>query len=321
MNPIRIELPTQFSVGPVNSYLFTEPELILVDTGVASDESWAALLAGLAANGVSIKDVQRVIVTHPHVDHFAQAARLVAEANAQIWIADLGAPWLRQPQLMWQGRIDYYRDYFLPQVDLPTEMQQMAIAYFTTVQQNSPAVPPENLTSFHVGDQLQMGGMAWDVLHMPGHASTQTCFYQPETTQFLSADMLLHKTPTPIVEQPPDGKTRQPALPLFLESLAKVEALPIDTVYPGHGDIFHNAQEVIQRQRARIAQRKEETFAHLQNGAQTASALVDVLYAHYPSQMRFAGLWMLIGYLDLLVTEGRVAVAERDGVFWYTAVS
>ena len=321
-NPIRIELPTQFAVGPVNSYLFVEPEPILIDTGVATDDSWAALTAGITAHGLTVQDIQKVIITHPHVDHFAQAHRFVEEAKAQVWIADIGHRWLLEPHTMWQGRIDYYRDYFLPQVGVPSEVEQMIIMYFTAVQQGSPPVPQNNLSTFKVGDQLQMGGLPWDVLHMPGHASTQTCFYQPETRQFLSADMLLPKTPTPVVEQPPDGKTRVPSLPIFLNSLDVVEALAIDTVYPGHGELFTNHRELIHKQRTRIHQRKEEALQLVQAGQQTAYDLVNIMYASYPTQFRFAGLWMLVGYLDLLEAEGRITVSERDdGVLLYTAVS
>lgn len=322
MKPIRIELPTEFDVGPVNSYLFVEPEPVLVDTGVASDESWAALLAGLAAHGLSIQDIQRVIITHPHIDHFGQAKRIIEQAGAQIWIADLGKDWLLQPEKMWQGRMDYYRDYFLPQVGIPAETQQMVMTYYRAVMHGSQPIAEKDLTIFHVGDQLQMGGLAWDVLHMPGHASTQTCFYQPEMRQFISADMLLPKTPTPIVERPSDGKTREPCLPLFLDSLARVEALEIDTVYPGHGEIFGEHRALIQQQRTRIHQRKEETLVLVQQGYGIPMDLTNVMYSHYPANFRFAGLWMLIGYLDLLEMEERVTVSLReDGVLWYTAVS
>ena len=31
MEPIRIELPIGWSMGSVNAYLFTEPEIVLVD--------------------------------------------------------------------------------------------------------------------------------------------------------------------------------------------------------------------------------------------------------------------------------------------------
>jgi hypothetical protein len=41
------------------------------------------------------------------------------------------------------------------------------------------------------------------------------------------------------------------------------------------------------------------------------------MYAHYPSTFRFAGLWMLIGYLDLLQAEGAIVQETVDGVWHY----
>ena len=104
--PLRIEIPMRPETGPVNAYLFTDPEVVLVDTGPASPAAWEALTAGLASHGVSAADIQRVIVSHPHHDHFAQAGRLVQEGAAQVWIAEVGAPALldRERVLAAMGR-------------------------------------------------------------------------------------------------------------------------------------------------------------------------------------------------------------------------
>jgi glyoxylase-like metal-dependent hydrolase (beta-lactamase superfamily II) len=317
MKPIRIELPTPFDVGPVNGYLFTEPEPLLVDTGVDSDESWAALQAGLSAHGLAVADLQRVIITHAHVDHFGAAARLVAHSNAQIYIADLGYTWLASPTDKWAQRITFYRDYFLAPCGLSPQAQQMVLDYMTYAAESSTPVDPERITTFKVGEQLAMGGLDWDVLHMPGHASHQTCFYQPNTRQFISADMLLHKAPTPIVEEPPDGKTRRPSLPLFLDSLTILEGLDIAIAYPGHGPLIHNPHDLIQQQRQRIDARKQEALDHIRQGCQTIIELVNAMYAHYPENGRISGLWMVVGYLDLLQAEGAVVEHEVDGVWRY----
>lgn len=317
MPPIRIELPTPFDVGPVNVYLFTGPEPLLVDTGVDSEESWAVLQAGLAEYDLGVADLQRVVITHAHVDHFGAAARLAANSNAQIFIADLGYGWLVDPKGKWQQRIAFYRDHFLAQCGLPPPAQQMVIAYMTTAAESSIPVAPERIATFKAGGQLAMGGLNWDVLHMPGHASHQTCFYQRQTRHFISADMLLHKTPTPIVEEPPAGKNRRPALPDFLDSLAKVEALSIETAYPGHGPCITNPTDLIRQQRRRIQERKQETMTLIQQGCQTVTELVNVMYAHYPEPARIAGLWMLVGYLDLLKAEGAIVEQEVGGVWYY----
>ena len=44
MEPIRLELPTDLGVGPVNAYLFTQPEVVLVDAGIKTDACWEALV-------------------------------------------------------------------------------------------------------------------------------------------------------------------------------------------------------------------------------------------------------------------------------------
>jgi glyoxylase-like metal-dependent hydrolase (beta-lactamase superfamily II) len=317
MRPIRIELPTEFDVGSVNSYLFTEPEPILVDCGVETPASWESLKAGLGQHGLTPADIRRVVVTHPHVDHFGLAAKIAALSGAQVWIADMGAKWLIDPQKHFGLRADYYREHFLIQAGLPEEMAQMVLTYFDQIAEAISPVPGECIQTFGIGDSLAMGGASWQVLHMPGHASHQTCFYQPESRQFLSADMLLPKTPTPIVERPSPNQPRQPSLPIYLESLARCEALDIDTVYPGHGEPFQNHRQLIQKQRSRIHQRKAEALSLIQQGHHTAYAMMNQMYAHYPATFRFAGLWMLIGYLDLLQAEGAVIQETVEGVWRY----
>jgi len=315
--PIRIELPTQFAVGSVNAYLFTEPEPALVDCGVRSEACWQALLAGLAAHGLTAADLRQVIITHAHVDHFGLAGRIAETGSAEIWVSELGRPWLVAGAEMWDKRIAYYRDDFLPKSGVPPAMIEMVIAYMRETSQTADTVPAHRVHTFSLTDNLEIGGLSWQIIHTPGHASHQTCFYQPETRQFLSADMLLAKTPTPVVETPPTGQKRVPALPQFLESLDWVAALEIDQVYPGHGSPFSQHRAVVAKQRARILQRKEECFGWVAQGVDTAVALIEKMYAGRPMQIQFAGLWMLIGYLDLLIGDGRVAEREIDGALHY----
>lgn len=319
MKPIRIELPTDLAVGTVNAYLFTEPVPVLVDTGIKSEEAWQALQEALAAHKLQIGDLARVVITHPHVDHFGQAGRIAAETSAEIWVADLGRTWLVDFPAMWQQRLNYYQDAFLSRLGLSPQAIALVIDYFSQVATQCDPVPAERVVTFAPDDTLQMGGLPWQVVHTPGHASMQTCFYQPQTRQFLSADMLLAKAPTPIVERPSGGNHKRiPALPQFLASLDRVEALEIDTVYPGHGEPFGNHRQVIGRQRDRIHRRKQECLTLIEAGRQTVADLVNQMYAHYESQFRFVGLWMLIGYLDLLKADGLIEENDVDGVWHYS---
>lgn len=319
--PIRIELPNQLQGGPVNAYLFPEPEPVLVDTGAKVD--WALLQDGLAAHGFSVADLSRVIISHAHVDHFEAASLIAAASDAQIWVSDAAYDWAARPQTLWPQRIAFYRDVFLPQTAVPPQMVAIILNYMQTTAATCDPIPASRLVAFPVDGQLEIGGMSWQVYHTPGHASHQTIFYQPETRRLLSSDMLLQRTPTPVVECPPIGHPRAggdriPALPQFLDSLALVEGLDVDIVFPGHGEPFRNYREIIRQQRARIMQRKAECLDWVRQGYDTAVTITQQMYANRLATIMFAGLWMVIGYLDLLLAENAITVQEIDGVLHYT---
>jgi len=311
--PKQIALPTGLPVGPVNVYLFTEPEPVLVDTGIKSEESLKALKSALADHALTIADLTTVIISHPHIDHCGLAGIISARSQADIRIFEPAKPWLMDYPRQWRKRTEYYRHQLFVYWDLPEEISQPILNYYRRIEHAFDDIPAERVNTFQAGDHLMMGGLPWRVLHTPGHADTLTCFYQAETRQLLSTDMLLPVTPTPIPETPPEGQEeRTPSLPQFLESLKMVETLDCDIVYPGHGDPFTNHRQLIQRQRDRIAARKAQCLSLIERGHTKLAELVLKMYAHYPPEFRFAGLWMAIGYIDLLTAEGKVELVETE---------
>ncbi len=315
--PIQIPLPIPYAVGPVNSYLFIEPEPTLIDCGVSSDDSWKALTTALAQHQLTIADIRRVIITHAHVDHMGMAGKIVAHSPAQIWVAAMNYDWAVHLPQKWQRRMDFMGS-VIRRFGLSAEQQQAILGGMARTPILWDVVPAERVVTFPVDGRIEIGGQPWQVIYTPGHSNTQTCFYQPASRQFLAADMLLPVTPTPVIEEPLDGSDeRIPGLPLFLESLALVETLDIDQVYPGHGDLFTDHRALIQRQRARIHQRKEECLTLIRNGLQTFPEFFTAMYGQHPYADRFSALGMLVGYLDLLVAEKAVVMWEENGVYHY----
>jgi hypothetical protein len=105
-----------------------------------------------------------------------------------------------------------------------------------------------------------------------------------------------------------------------MESLDRFEALDVDVVLPGHGRPFRQHREVIRRQRERIMARKDECLGWIRAGFSTPAELLEKMYAHRPLELRFAGLWMLTGYLDLLEVDGAIKRETSDGIWHYYAV-
>src|SRR5437899_7811032 len=76
-----------FELRHVNVYLLRDGEgYTLIDTGLRTDESRAALHAGLQAAHVRIDQIRRILITHIHPDHFGLAGELRERSGAELVI-------------------------------------------------------------------------------------------------------------------------------------------------------------------------------------------------------------------------------------------
>lgn len=304
--PIRIELPTVFGMKTVNAYLFLTPEPVLVDCGEQTDKSWQALQKALAAHQLTVQDLTKVVITHAHVDHIGMAGKIAKEsAQTEIWVSEYAYHWAVNPQEMNNIRMEVMQEYLklFPEFQ-SSPFQQMFAGVYKQVKSAWGDIPSEKVRKFTCDDILQMGHMDWQVIYAPGHCNHQTCFYQPNTRQIISADMLLEITPTPVIDvtlNPP--YTRERSLHQMIESYHTFAQMAIDKVYPGHYTPFENHREVIDRQLKRIEQRKGECLKHIQAGTHDFLGLFQKLYG---AKMTIPALPMLVGYLDLLAADNLI---------------
>ena len=90
-----LAIPTPFAVGRVNCYLIEDEPLTLLDAGPNSATSLTALEAALGEHGRRVEDLERIVVTHQHIDHIGLVDILAKRSSAEVCALDLLAPWLR----------------------------------------------------------------------------------------------------------------------------------------------------------------------------------------------------------------------------------
>jgi glyoxylase-like metal-dependent hydrolase (beta-lactamase superfamily II) len=86
----------------VNTYLIDDDPLTLVDAGPNSATSLMALEAGLAEHGRRVEDLERLVVTHQHIDHIGLTQILADRSGAEVCSLDALAPWLAATPTGWR---------------------------------------------------------------------------------------------------------------------------------------------------------------------------------------------------------------------------
>ena len=184
--PVRIELPTFFGMKTVNCFLIKDPVPTLIDCGEGTEPVWEALNAGLKDNGLAIDDIERLVITHAHVDHIGSAAKISEEADAEIWVSDLVHDWAVDLEKMWGKReslmVDTLKWYL---GDIASEnIFSVLTSMSEKIKKAWPAVPASHLKIFsHEGD-IELGGEKWQTLYLPGHSTNQSCFFNPRNGHF-----------------------------------------------------------------------------------------------------------------------------------------
>jgi glyoxylase-like metal-dependent hydrolase (beta-lactamase superfamily II) len=318
--PIRIELPTIYGMKTVNSFLFKEPEPILIDCGENTPESWAALTKGLADNGLTIADIKKVYITHTHTDHVGMAGRIAKEGGAEIWVSEKSIDYVLNPKsfnkmirkLTIDTTVKLWGD-----VSPDSPLTKFAASFGKSVE-TWVDIPSELVKLYKVGDELNFGNENWKVIFMPGHSNTQTIYVQQETKKILSADMLLNVTPTPFYElsEGLNGE-RIKGLPIMLQSYETLNNIDFSTAYPGHYETINNPKEIIKQQVDHIHKRKLQCFEFIKSGVSSYQELYPLMY----SRFTFTAITMLVGYLDLLVEEGKINWHEDESSIRFEPVA
>jgi glyoxylase-like metal-dependent hydrolase (beta-lactamase superfamily II) len=315
----RIPSPTSLGVGDINSYLLFPPSfeggagITLIDTGVKTDEAFEALRQGFKEFGVALEQIDRILVTHAHMDHFGQALRLRDRSGARVWASRGEAELMRTHFSPSGDRRDFVRAYFrrwgVPPEWFDRESEMAVLA--RRIQD-----PIEVDFVLDDGDRLEIGDLRLTVIDTPGHCDGHIVFYERELRILFSGDHLLTDiSPVPLLVFPKHADEPRPkSLVRFMQSLARVEALDCELVFPAHGDVIRDHRKLIAGYRLHHERRKLQLLRHLREKPSTPFELAVKLFPkHYQTQV-FLVMSEVIGHLDLLVDEGSVTLEERAGL-------
>jgi glyoxylase-like metal-dependent hydrolase (beta-lactamase superfamily II) len=309
-----IALPTPWHVGSVNVYLIDDEPLTLVDAGPRSPAALAALEEALESLGHRLEDIDRVILTHQHLDHGGQAHTLVSRSGAELCALEGLVEWFATFPASLEAEDDL-ADRVLRRHGASQQVLDEISAQNREVHSfGEPAIVTHPLRE---GDVLEFANRRLRVHHRPGHSPSDTVLHDERDGVLLAGDLLLgHARSSAVIAPPLDGSevhVRPRAFAQYLGALDATRTMDLSILLPGHGAPVADHRALIAQRLERYDQTTERLAALLSREPLTASQLAVALKGEIPSPASFFVLCEMLGHLDRLLDAG-IATEVDAGV-------
>jgi len=150
--------------------------------------------------------------------------------------------------------------------------------------------------------RMRLAGLDIEVVATPGHSADSVCFAVEDAV--FTGDTILGQGTTVVAW--PDGD-----LGAYLTSLETLRAYP-GLMLPGHGPVRADCAELARAYLAHRHERLEQVRAAMAAGADTAEAVVDMVYPDVAPEVRFAAEWSARAQLDYLRRESQRTPEQLD---------
>ncbi len=253
--------PGPFTGPGTNTYIVgASKRPLLLDTGHGV-AIYAGLLEAALKELCGSIELERIILTHAHVDHLG-GVRQVIERFGEMEVS----------KMPWEGH------------DAPAGAMS-AIGHDAVINTE---------------------GATLRAVFTPGHSPDHLCYYLEEECALFTGDVVLGAGTTVIPDDTGD-------LGEYMDSLRRLLALDIETIYPGHGPVIRNPKEKIGQYIAHRELRERQVLEALAHsaGPLEAMAIVKKIYVDVPEYLHLAAASSVRSHLRKLAREGRVVEHEK----------
>jgi glyoxylase-like metal-dependent hydrolase (beta-lactamase superfamily II) len=302
----RLSIPTPFAVGRVNLFLIDDDPLTLVDAGPNSGTSLEELRRQLAALGRSIEDIERVVITHQHIDHIGLVGIVAGRAGAEVVALDRLVP-LVENYSEEAAADDRYAGEVMLRHGIPADVAQALQSVSLAFRAWGARADVTRVVS--EGDTLEFAGRSLEVHFRPGHSPTDTIFLDRERAVLVGGDHLIaHISSNPLISRPAG---RRPLVE-YMASLEQTREMDIDVVLPGHGDPIHDHRDLIDARIRLHGRRAEKIHRLIAERPRTAYEIAQSMWGNVAVTQAFLTLSEVLGHTDVLIGDGRAAANEDD---------
>jgi glyoxylase-like metal-dependent hydrolase (beta-lactamase superfamily II) len=316
-----LPIPTPFAVGRVNCYLIDDDPLTLVDTGPNSGKALDELERALREHGRRVEDLERIVVTHQHLDHLGLVGILARRSGAEVCTLDLLAPVVEEYGAHAE-RDDELAEALMLRHGIPRDVVAALRAVSRSFRGWGGSAPVDR--RLPDGGALDFAGRTLQVLHRPGHSPSDTLFWDAERALLIGGDHLLATiSSNPLVQRPLGGRSGEPgdgrprALATYLRSLGDTREMPVEVVLTGHGEPVRDHAALIDERFAMHERRARRIAELVAERPLTAYEIAQALWGNVAVTQAYLTLSEVLGHVDLLLDRGELVEDEVGGVVRY----
>ena len=206
-------------IPDAHAYVIGEPaskDLTLVEAGLMGKGKYK--IDCILKLGIDLGDIKRVIMTHTHLDHIGCLREILDRLpNAELWMHRTEAELLEQGD----ERAAYGMQMFQGMLESNYGFKPGAFCFETD-------------QKLEGGETLEIGAMAWEVIHIPGHSPGSIGLYNRDRKILIPGDVVY--SDYAIGRFDLHGASG----PQLKESLLSLAELKVDILLPGHNSIVEN---------------------------------------------------------------------------------
>lgn len=183
-----------------NIYLVKAGERFTIfDTGIPT--FFQDTMAAIEELGFRISQLDRIILTHSHLDHSGSAPLFLKEAkDAELWVSKQEGDYL--------------------------EKGDDSVVYARLLGKRLEPIPVGR--KLEEGDVIKIGDFKFQALHTPGHSIGSLCFFEPNHNILITGDVVFRHGSFGRVDLP-TGNPQQ-----LIASITRLAQLPVEILLPGH---------------------------------------------------------------------------------------